>query len=92
MSLKRVQVLYDGTVQGVGFRYTVQDAASGLGLTGWVRNLRGGSVELVAEGDEADLHRLLSTIDRSMGRYVRSRDISWSEATGEFNAFDIRFA
>lgn len=91
MPLKRVHVLYSGTVQGVGFRYTVQEVASGLGLTGWVKNLRNGSVEVAAEGGEADLRELIARIDRALGYYVRSQDVSWSEATGEFDVFNIRF-
>ena len=51
-----------GRVQGVGFRYRAQYAASMLGLTGWVCNLYDGSVELEAQGDPAALDRLVDTI------------------------------
>src|SRR5438552_1157467 len=46
----RLRGLYSGRVQGVGFRYTVKTAASGFEVTGLVRNLRDGRVELMAEG------------------------------------------
>jgi acylphosphatase len=50
--------LVSGRVQRVGFRYFTQDIASREGLTGYVRNLPDGRVEVVAEGDEASLTRL----------------------------------
>lgn len=51
-----------GRVQGVGFRYRAQYAASMLGLTGWVCNLYDGSVELEAQGDPQALDKLVDAI------------------------------
>ena len=64
MANKRIHVFYSGQVQGVGFRYTVQDIAASFGIAGWFRNLRDGRVEVVAEGKEMDLKefRFLSEI------------------------------
>lgn len=53
---------FTGSVQGVGFRYRAQYAASLLGLTGWVVNNWDGSVELEAQGDPAVLDKLVSTL------------------------------
>ena len=50
--------LISGRVQGVGFRYFVQDHAAVEGLHGYVRNLPDGRVEAVAEGDDASMLRL----------------------------------
>jgi acylphosphatase len=50
-----MQVLYSGNVQGVGFRYTVKTVATGFEVTGTVRNLADGRVELVAEGAKTNL-------------------------------------
>ncbi len=50
-----IQLIVRGRVQGVGFRYHAQRQASRFRLTGYVRNLRDGSVEMVCEGEEADL-------------------------------------
>ena len=47
-----IQVFYEGNVQGVGFRYTVRHIAKGFDITGSVRNLRDGRVELLATGEE----------------------------------------
>ena len=60
--MERRHYRFYGRVQGVGFRYRAQYAASRLGLTGWVCNLYDGSVELEAQGDPAALDRLVDTI------------------------------
>ena len=60
--MKRVHVLYSGQVQGVGFRYSVQDIAMNLGVTGWVKNLEDRRVEVVAEGEQKDLEGFLDKI------------------------------
>lgn len=78
-------------VQGVGFRYAARDMAVALGLTGWVRNLRDGRVEVVAEGSRDILKVFMDRVAGRMGRYIKNADIEWGEATGEFNDFDIRF-
>ena len=49
---KRFHAYYSGSVQGVGFRFAAQRAASNFGLTGWVRNLGDGRVEVLCEGKE----------------------------------------
>lgn len=59
----RRHYLIDGRVQGVGFRYRAKHAADYLGLTGWVRNLPDGSVEMEAQGSPAALARLLPMIE-----------------------------
>lgn len=88
---KRVNVHYSGRVQGVGFRFTAEAAAVDLGLTGWVKNLPDGRVELVCEGKEKDLHKVLSSIEDAFSAYIRQKDVNWMPATGEFNNFEIRF-
>lgn len=63
-----VQVFYEGHVQGVGFRYTVKQIATGFDLTGFVRNLRDGRVELQATGDENEVNAFLEAIEQSQLR------------------------
>ena len=90
--MKRVHILYSGQVQGVGFRYTAQDIAMSLGITGWVKNLEDGRVEIVAEGKEKDLNEFLDKISKGqLGRYIKNVELSWEKSTGEFDVFDIRF-
>ncbi|HEV2096513.1 MAG TPA: acylphosphatase [Chthoniobacterales bacterium] len=59
------EVLYEGHVQGVGFRYTVKQIAKGFDVTGWVRNLPDGRVELRATGAEDEVRAFLSAIGES---------------------------
>lgn len=86
---KQVHVYYSGMVQGVGFRFVAESIAGGLGLTGWVKNLRDGRVEVVAEGNEAALNEFLNKIKKRMQQYISGADISWREASGEFREFEV---
>lgn len=88
---KRIHVFYSGRVQGVGFRFTTEDLALELGITGWVRNLRDGRVELVAEADEDILKKLLERLNSHFSGYIRDVNIEWQQATGEFEDFKIKF-
>lgn len=56
--------LVKGRVQGVGFRWYVQQEAAKIGLRGWVRNTSGGEVEVTASGDEEALQQLLERLKR----------------------------
>ncbi len=88
---KRLHAYYSGTVQGIGFRFLVERSAISLGLTGWVKNLQDGRVEILCEGKEARLREFLRKVDEIFKEYIRNSDIEWAEATGEFNGFDIRY-
>ena len=88
---KQVHVYYSGRVQGVGFRFTAESIANDLGVTGWVKNLPDGRVELVAEAKEDVLKELLEKISAFFSRYIRDADVQWLEATGEFKDFGIDF-
>ena len=87
---KRMQVIYSGQVQGVGFRYTVRTVATGFDVTGTIRNLTGGQVELIAEGARDELEAFRQAIRESgLDHFVRDEDVSWAEAAGEFRGFEI---
>ena len=88
---KRVHVIYEGRVQGVGFRFTCQRIAEDLGVMGWVRNMPDGNVELIAEGEETIIQELLSDIKENMGRYISRDRIKWQERKRESKGFNIRF-
>lgn len=86
----RRTVLYSGHVQGVGFRATAQHLARGFSVAGYARNLDDGRVELVAEGESAEVQRFLDAVAGAMGRYIRDVKSHDSTATGEFTAFSVR--
>ena len=80
---RQVRVRYEGDVQGVGFRYTVQGLANRLGVTGGVENLTDGTVRLVAEGTEGILQQLLLNIRVSrLGPYISNEQIEWRDLEG----------
>jgi acylphosphatase len=90
MSRQRLHILYTGRVQGVGFRYTTKTVACGFDVTGEVRNLSDGRVELVAEGARPELEEFQKAIqDSEVGRFVRQEVVAWSAAKNEFRGFEI---
>lgn len=89
--MERQLVYFTGQVQGVGFRYTARRVASRYPITGFVRNLPDGRVELVAEGTAADVERYVVALRQAMGSHVRHCDVHQLPASGEFDGFEIRF-
>ena len=89
---RAVHLRVGGRVQGVGFRYFVQQEASLHGVKGYVRNLSDGDVEAVAEGPRDAIERFVEAIRRgprsSIVDRLERRD---GEATGAFERFEIRF-
>ena len=86
----RATVRFHGRVQGVYFRAHCEDQARSLGLTGYVRNLPGGEVEAVFEGDRATVEACIEWNRTSQpAARVTSVDVSWGAATGEFRGFEI---
>lgn len=82
--------LISGTVSGVGYRRFVQGKARDLGLSGSAENLEGGRVEVVAEGGQAELERLVHWLHRGPAHArVSAVDVQWAKATGmtEFHIF-----
>ena len=74
MEKLRRHIIFYGAVQGVGFRYRAYHAANSLGVTGWVKNIWDGSVEMEAEGSEEAIDRMIMAIER--GTFVRIENIS----------------
>ena len=90
--LKRTQVFYTGRVQGVGFRYMARELALGFDVTGFVRNLVDGRVEMVAEGEETELQAFLQAVQEGhLASYIRNENVQWQPATGEFRGFGITY-
>lgn len=92
MAEARAEIVVAGIVQGVYFRANTQRVASRLGLTGWVRNRVDGSVEVVAEGEKGAVEELVSWCRQGPpGAEVERVEVNWSEHTGQFKQFSIRY-
>jgi acylphosphatase len=88
-SVVRRRVFYSGRVQGVGFRFTAQRAAGEFAVTGWVRNLADGRVELLAEGERPELDAFIARLAEIMADNIDSAEPFDEPATGEFGDFRI---
>ncbi len=89
--IARARVVFRGRVQGVYFRANCQENAEGLGLRGYVRNLRDGGVEAVFEGERVAIEEAIAWNTRSQPyASVEAADVAWEAPTGEFAAFEVR--
>jgi acylphosphatase len=88
--LSRLSLIITGTVQGVFFRASALEQAQGLNLTGWVKNLPDGSIELVAEGPRYALDQLVDWC-RHGPPTARVGEVfpRWGKHLGEFRTFMI---
>jgi acylphosphatase len=85
-----MRVFYSGQVQGVGFRYTAKTVAAGFEVTGTVRNLPDGRVELIAEGQRAELEAFrLAIRDAGRSGLIRDEAVAWSDAQNAMQGFEI---
>ncbi|MDD5260096.1 MAG: acylphosphatase [bacterium] len=88
--LKAVHIIVKGTVQGVGFRYYTRQLASTLGLSGFVKNLANGDVEIEAEGSKEGLQSLIHDLrNNKMAEYVADLKIEWSAYQNKYKDFVI---
>lgn len=89
--MKQIRLIIKGRVQGVFYREFTMKAARKLGLTGFVRNLSDGTVEVVAEGEEQDLKRLISECKKGpLLAHVENIDVKYGKPEEEFDNFYIR--
>ena len=89
--MRRLHLVVHGRVQGVGFRFVVRMNARLLALRGWVRNRADGTVEVCAEGPEADLVRLRAEVARGPSHAQVTRvEEEWSDGSGALPAFEER--
>ncbi len=90
--MKRLHLIVSGVVQGVGFRWYTQRIATSLGLTGWVRNLQNGDVEIVVEGKSDIIEMFISELKNGyLGRNISRIKRIEEEYKGEFSDFRIKF-
>jgi acylphosphatase len=86
----REEVWFSGRVQGVGFRFTVNETAGRFAVTGLVENLFDGRVRMVAEGAAAEIDRFVEAVENEMDRFIAGVERRRGPATGEFAEFGIR--
>ncbi|MBI2336388.1 MAG: acylphosphatase [Deltaproteobacteria bacterium] len=90
--LKRLHLIVSGRVQGVAFRAYTQGEARSLKLTGWVRNLPTGQVEILAEGPLQGLEKFLQWASHGPpSAQVRHVETTWGPSLGEFSEFSITY-
>ena len=87
----QAHIFFSGTVQGVGFRYTTSRFAKDLNLTGWVRNLSDGRVEILARGRKESIEQLCQELDRHFEGYIKSKELELDE-TSTMTLKDFRIA
>ena len=83
------QLRISGSVQGVGFRYSMAQEARRLGVTGWVRNRSDGTVEAVVDGAPAAVSAMLAWAHRGP-QSARVSDVEVAEVPGGFERFEMR--
>jgi acylphosphatase len=86
-----VHIVVQGMVQGVGFRYFVVHHASALGLSGYVRNLYNGDVEIEAEGERSLVEELIKEVKVGpRSAHVKDLKLEWKECQNRYKGFEVR--
>ncbi|MBN1795323.1 MAG: acylphosphatase [Sedimentisphaerales bacterium] len=91
MSQTAKHIIFSGRVQGVGFRFTAHNIAKRCGLTGIVRNLPDGTVEMIAQGSSCDISDCISDIQESFAGYLRDVKINEINYNPRYTDFRITF-
>ncbi len=92
MEKVRARVIIEGRVQGVFFRHHTRAMAFRLGVKGWVKNRRDGSVEAVFEGDRERVDRIIQWCERGPSEArVENVGVTWENYTGEFEDFFVTY-
>ena len=91
ISMIAKHIIFIGTVQGVGFRFTAHRIANRHNLTGFVRNLPNGTVEMLAQGQSEDIDNCIQDMKESFGGYIRQIRIEDTPADPKYTDFKITF-
>lgn len=92
MAEVRLEIIVNGLVQGVGFRYFVLTKAIKLELKGYTKNLFSGEVLTIAEGEKYKLEELVKLIKSGPSHaHVKNFKIDWKDSTGEFKDFTVKY-
>jgi len=85
------RVTFSGRVQGVGFRFTARRIASRFNVTGYVKNLVSGKVEVWAEGTEQEIKGFIDAIENAFSEYISKTEKTKAPPTRKFAVFEIAF-
>ena len=90
MSSIGAEIKVEGFVQGVGYRFFCHRLATGLGLTGWIRNDHDSSVSIRAEGDRSQIEEFLDNLKVGpRAAVVKDIKVRWMPFSGEFKSFEV---
>jgi len=84
-------IVFSGEVQGIGFRYTANRIAGRYNVTGFVRNLPDGDVEMLIQGPEQDIANCIADIQDSFRGYIRDTQIDPAPPNPRYTNFRITF-
>ncbi len=87
--MKRFEIYFSGSVQGVGFRFTSQQVSRRFDVAGTVQNLPDGRVKMICEGDSKEIRAFISEVSESTHGNVAHTEINETSFTGEFEGFVI---
>ena len=89
--LKGCEIIFSGTVQGVGFRFFTRNSAVKHDIGGWVMNLTDGKVKLLAQGREDDLNSFINDLKNEFKDYINDYTFQDKQVVGDFKDFKIKF-
>ena len=84
-------IVFSGSVQGIGFRFTAQNIANRNMLTGYVRNLSDGTVEMFAQGDIEDIEDAISDLKETFASNIRDVAVKNAAVDPKFREFKLTF-
>ncbi len=85
------QVIFRGRVQGVGFRYTTRHVAARYDVTGFVRNLPDGTVEMFVQGPAQEVDNCIREVQESFAGYIRETRIEQAAYSPRYTDFQVAF-
>jgi len=89
--MRCLHIYFSGRVQGVGFRYTSRYLASKYNLSGWVKNLADGRVELLIQGEGKAIEDFLRDLNEEFKGYIMDTQIENVSIDESLKGFHIRF-
>ena len=86
---KAVMIYYTGRVQGIGFRATAAEIALDYPVTGWVKNLDDGRVQLLVEGPEASVDAFVKAVRKRWEKSIDKEEVEKQKVSGKFKGFEV---